>query len=116
MLDSIKVSDKPQVLPVDNCGSTGRVSAAFKPGAEVYGGLGDTELGLTRDPDVTHQYAGINLRADLQNHVHVIVGGAFGLTEDSEDTLLRLLRVVALVRSHRTSLSLRGEVWLRANL
>ena len=59
-------------------------------GVEFYGGLGDSELGLTLDPHVTQQYSGINLRADLENHLHFIVGGAFGLTRDSEGALLRL--------------------------
>ena len=59
-------------------------------GLEFYGGLGDAQLGLTLDPSVTQQYAGINLRSDFENHFHVIVGGAFGLTEESEDALLRL--------------------------
>ena len=59
-------------------------------GLEFYGGLGDAQLGLTLDPSVTQQYAGINLRSDFENHFHVIVGGALGLTEESEDALLRL--------------------------
>lgn len=59
-------------------------------GVEFFGGLGDAQLGLTLDPDVTQQYAGINLRSDFENHFHVIVGGAFGLTGVSEDALLRL--------------------------
>ena len=59
-------------------------------GVEFFGGLGDAQLGLTLDPNVTQQYAGINLRSDFENHFHVIVGGAFGLTEESEDALLRL--------------------------
>ncbi len=59
-------------------------------GAELYGGLGDTQLGLTLAPEDTQHYAGINLRGDLENHFHFILGGAFGLTADSEDALLRL--------------------------
>jgi hypothetical protein len=59
-------------------------------GVEFYGGLGDSELGLTLDPDDSQHYSGINLRADLENHLHFIVGGAFGLTRDSEEALLRL--------------------------
>ena len=59
-------------------------------GVEFYGGLGDTDLGLTLDPGVTQQYSGINLRADLENHLHFIIGGAFGITRDSEEALLRL--------------------------
>ena len=33
----------------------------IKLGAELYGGLGDSVLGLTFDPDRTQQYAGLNL-------------------------------------------------------
>ena len=59
-------------------------------GVEFYGGLGDSELGLTFDPDETQQYAGINLKAEFENHIHAEIGGAFGLTNDSEDAILRL--------------------------
>ena len=59
-------------------------------GVEFYGGLGDSELGLTFDPDKTQQYAGINLKAEFENHIHAGIGGAFGLTNDSEDAILRL--------------------------
>ncbi len=59
-------------------------------GVELYGGLGDTTLGLTLDPDKTKQYLGVNLLAELENHTHVGIGGAFGLTDHSEDAILRL--------------------------
>jgi hypothetical protein len=59
-------------------------------GAEFYGGLGDSVRGLTADPDKTQQYAGINLQAEFENHVHLGIGGAFGLTDESEDGILRL--------------------------
>ena len=59
-------------------------------GLEFYGGLGDSVRGLTVDADKTQQYAGINLRADFENHLHVGAGGAFGLTHESEDAILRL--------------------------
>lgn len=60
-------------------------------GIEFCGGLGDSVLGLTLDPDKTQQYAGINLMAAFENHLHLGVGGAFGLTRDSEDAILRLV-------------------------
>jgi len=60
-------------------------------GVEFYGGLGDSDLGLTFDPDKTQQYAGINLLARLENHLRLGIGGAFGLTRDSEDAILRLV-------------------------
>lgn len=60
-------------------------------GVEFYGGLGDSVLGLTLDPDKTQQYTGINLLAQLENHLRFGVGGAFGLTQDSEDAILRLV-------------------------
>ncbi len=59
-------------------------------GLEAFGGLGDSVKGLTLDPDKTEQYIGIGLRADFKNNVHVGIGGAFGLTDNSEDALLRL--------------------------
>ncbi len=59
-------------------------------GVEFYGGLGDSVRGPTFDADKTQQYAGINLQAELENHVRLGIGGAFGLTDESEDALLRL--------------------------
>lgn len=63
----------------------------IKLGAEVYGGLGDSELGITFDPQRTEQYAGLNLRTELENGLHAQVGGAVGLTGDSERGLVRLM-------------------------
>jgi hypothetical protein len=60
-------------------------------GIEFYGGLGDSVLGLTLDPDKTKQYLGVNLRAELKNHIQLGIGGAFGLTGDSENAILRLV-------------------------
>ena len=60
-------------------------------GIELYGGLGDSVLGLTLDPDKTKQYLGVNLRAELENHIQLGIGGAFGLTDDSENAILRLV-------------------------
>ena len=59
-------------------------------GVELYGGVGDADLGLTLDADETEQYAGINLETEFDNHFHFTVGGAFGLTEPSQDAILRL--------------------------
>ena len=63
----------------------------FILGIELYGGLGDSVLGLTLDPDKTKQYLSINLRAELENHIQLGIGGAFGLTRDSENAILRLV-------------------------
>jgi len=60
-------------------------------GIELYGGLGDSVLGLTADPDKTKQYLGVNLRAESENHIQLGIGGAFGLTGDSENAILRLV-------------------------
>jgi len=60
-------------------------------GIELYGGLGDSVLGLTLDPGKTQQYLGVNLRAELENHIQLGIGGAFGLTGDSENAILRLV-------------------------
>ena len=62
-----------------------------KLGGELYGGLGDSTLGLTLDPNVTQQYAGLNLKTEWANGLHVMVGGAAGLTRESERGLLRLM-------------------------
>lgn len=59
-------------------------------GVEFYGGLGDSERGLTFDPDKTQQYAGVNLQAEFENRIHAGIGGAFGLTKGSEDAIVRL--------------------------
>jgi len=59
-------------------------------GLELYGGLGDSLLGLTIDPGSTQQYLGVNLQGEWDNHVHFGIGGAFGLTDDSENAILRL--------------------------
>ena len=63
----------------------------MKIGAELYGGLGDSTLGLSLDPHVTQQYAGLNLRTEFSNGLEIMVGGAAGLTEESERGLLRLM-------------------------
>jgi hypothetical protein len=63
----------------------------MKIGAEVYGGLGDSILGLSLDPNVTQQYAELNLRTEFSNGLEIMVGGAAGLTEESERGRLRLM-------------------------
>jgi hypothetical protein len=60
-------------------------------GIELYGGLGDSVLGLTLDADKTKQYLGVNLRAELENHIQLGIGGAFGLTGESENAIVRLV-------------------------
>jgi len=60
-------------------------------GIELFGGLGDSVLGLTADPDKTQQYLGVNLLAELENDIELGIGGAFGLTGDSENAILRLV-------------------------
>ena len=45
-----------------------------KVGGELYGGLGDSTLGPTLNPDVTQQYAELNLKTEFNNGLHVIVG------------------------------------------
>jgi hypothetical protein len=63
----------------------------MKIGAELYGGLGDSTRGLSLDPDVTQQYAELNLRTEFSNGAVVMVGGAAGLTQESERGRLRLM-------------------------
>ncbi len=60
-------------------------------GLELYGGLGDSWAGLTVDPGKTQQYFGLNLQAEWENHIHFGLGGAFGLSGDSENAILRLV-------------------------
>lgn len=62
-----------------------------KLGAELYGGLGDSTSGLTLDPSLTQQYAGLNLKTEWTNGVHVMLGGAAGLTKESDHGLFRLM-------------------------
>ena len=58
-------------------------------GAEFFGGLGDSSKGLTLEGSKTEQYAGINLKSEFSNGAQVMLGGAFGLTRDSRDAVLR---------------------------
>lgn len=60
-----------------------------KLGAELYGGLGDSVKGLTLDGSKTEQYAGLNLKTEFANGTMFMVGGAFGLTHDSQDAIFR---------------------------
>jgi hypothetical protein len=46
---------------------------------------------VTLDPNVTQQYAGLNLKTEWANGLHVMVGGAAGLTKESARGLLRLM-------------------------
>jgi hypothetical protein len=73
---------------------SGRHSWALKEvklGLELFGGLGDSEEGLTLDPDETEQYAGLNLKGEFANGFEAGLGGAFGLTGHSEDAILRMM-------------------------
>jgi len=63
----------------------------IKLGVEFFGGLGDSELGLTLDEANTEQYAAVNLKGEFDNGVELGIGGAFGLTDDSEDAILRTM-------------------------
>lgn len=60
-----------------------------KLGAELYGGLGDSVKGLTLDGSKTEHYAGINLKTEFANGTQFMLGGAFGLTHDSQDAIFR---------------------------
>ncbi len=58
-------------------------------GLEFYGGLGDSAEGLTLGGGETAQYAGINMKTEFANGFELGLGGAFGLTDVSQDALLR---------------------------
>lgn len=60
-----------------------------KLGAELFGGLGNSVQGLTFDGGKTEQYAGINLKMEFSNGAMAMIGGAFGLTDDSQDAIFR---------------------------
>lgn len=77
--------------PGGNAAASGHGLNEVKLGAEVYGGLGDSKLGLTLDRDVTQHYAGLNLRGEFESGFHAQIGAAVGLTPDSERGLLRFL-------------------------
>ncbi|MBI3703990.1 MAG: hypothetical protein HY244_09115 [Rhizobiales bacterium] len=64
--------------------------AHIKLGAELFGGLGDTSLGMTINPAITEHYLGLNVMTHLQNGFHFMIGGAVGLTEVSQRGLVRL--------------------------
>jgi hypothetical protein len=63
----------------------------LKLGIEVYGGLGDSVEGLTLDGSKTEQYVGINLKGEFENGIEVGAGVALGLTDDSEDAIIRTM-------------------------
>ena len=60
-----------------------------KLGVELIGGLGDSVKGLTLDGSKTEQYAGVSLKTEFANGAHFKIGGAFGLTDDSQDAIFR---------------------------
>lgn len=65
-------------------------------GFEMFGGLGDSVKGLTLDGSKTQQYAGLNLKTKFENGTMVMLGGAFGLTDDSQDAIFRAMVGVEL--------------------
>jgi hypothetical protein len=75
----------------ESAGSKGCDLEELKLGVEFYGGLGDSEAGLTLDGSDTEQYVGINLKGELENGVEIGAGVALGLTEDSEDAIIRTM-------------------------
>ena len=72
-------------------GGSGFDIRRVKLGAEMFGGLGDSTLGLTANSRVTQQYAGLNLLAGFENGMQVKLGGALGLNGQSEHALVRLM-------------------------
>lgn len=63
----------------------------FKLGLELYGGLGNSDEGLTFGWSKTEQYAGLNILAEFGGGLEVGTGIALGLTGDSEDTIIRTM-------------------------
>jgi hypothetical protein len=60
-----------------------------KLGAELFGGAGDSVQGLTLDGSKTEQYAGVSVKTEFSNGAQIMLGGTFGLTGDSQDSVFR---------------------------
>lgn len=58
-------------------------------GVELFGALGDSNQGVTADPDITPHYLGVNAMLHLTEKTMVKFGGSIGLTDVSQD-LVRL--------------------------
>ena len=58
-------------------------------GVELFGGLGDSDKGITANSDITAHYLGVNALYHMTQKVMVKFGGAVGLTNVSQD-LFRL--------------------------
>lgn len=58
-------------------------------GLELFGGLGDSDRGVTADADVTQHYLGVNTMFHVTGRTMIKFGGAIGLTNVSQD-LFRL--------------------------
>lgn len=54
-------------------------------GLEVFGGLGDSDRGVTADADVTQHYLGANVMFHATESAMIKFGGAIGLTNVSQD-------------------------------
>ena len=67
----------------DDCNREGRPGLVL--GLEIFGGLGDSERGITARPSLTPQYLEPNVMLHLKNGVMVGLGGAIGLTPSSQD-------------------------------
>lgn len=70
-------------------GGDGWTVKEVKLGAELFGGAGDSVQGLTLDGSKTEQYAGVSVKTEFSNGAQVMLGGTFGLTGDSQDSLFR---------------------------
>lgn len=58
-------------------------------GLELFGALGDSDKGITADPDITAHYLAPNFKIHRGKKLMVKLGGAIGLTDVSQD-LFRL--------------------------
>lgn len=54
-------------------------------GLEVFGGIGDSDKGLTADPDITQHYMAPNMKFYIKDRMMIKVGAAIGLTNVSRD-------------------------------
>lgn len=62
-----------------------RMNGNILLGLELFGGLGDSNKGITMDGSITQHYLSPNLRIDLTPKWRIKIGGAIGLTNISQD-------------------------------
>jgi len=62
-----------------------KINGGMLLGLELFGGLGDSNKGITTNGTITQHYISPNLRIDLAPTWRIKIGGAIGLTNVSQD-------------------------------